>query len=491
MPIADSLARIAKGEVLDDEWSRLVYSVDASHYQVKPDAIIQPVDAEDVRRVCQECSVSQVPLVPRGSGTGLLGQSLCSGVVLDFTKNMNRILEIGEDHVVTQPGIVKAVLDNELRKRGKWLPVDPASSNYCSIGGMIANNSSGIHCLGYGNTVDFLLGAELVYPDGTRGFADESLYDEKCASLRDLLEPNRNLVLSTFPRVNKNSCGYRIDAVLRNSRFLPHKILAAAEGTLGVITQAKLRILDLPEHRCLLVFAFSHLIEGMAAVPAILKSSPVSLEMMDQTVVSGGRYDRKSGCLLFVEFAGSRQSAERQSDECRRNLEGKAILLESAADHSSLTKIWAARKAALNNVMKLTVGSRKPVGLIEDTVVPPVALKDHCAGLLQEYERHHLKYVMYGHVGDGNVHTRPVIDLQSEAQIRLMEQIAVRVFSGVAQIGGTITGEHGDGIGRLPYIPLVYGRPILNLFEKVKEIFDPAYLLNPGKKVPSRIAGTL
>jgi FAD/FMN-containing dehydrogenase len=491
MRIADGLARIAKGEVLDDDWHKTVYSVDASHYQVKPEAIVYPVDGEDVRRVCQECAVSQTPIGPRGSGTGLLGQSLCDGVVLDFTKNMNRIMEIGEDYVETQPGVVKTVLDNELRKKDKWLPVDPASSNFCSIGGMISNNSSGIHCLGYGNTIDFLLGADLVYADGTWGYATESRYDEKCAALRALLEPNGSLVSNSFPKVNKNSCGYRIDAVIRDQKFSPHKVFAASEGTLGVITKARIRILDLPEHRCLLVFAFADLMEAIAAVATMLEFNPIALEMMDHTVVSRGSYGREAGCLVFAEFAGSRHSVESRSDSCRRNLEGRAMLLESASDSASLAKVWGARKGALNNIMKLTIGSRKPIGLIEDTVVPPPMLKGHCAGLLEEYKRHRLEYVMYGHVGDGNIHTRPLIDLESESQLRLMGEIADRIFARVVQSGGTITGEHGDGIGRLPYIPMVYGKPILDLFGKVKDTFDPNYLLNPGKKVPSRSAGTL
>jgi FAD/FMN-containing dehydrogenase len=282
-----------------------------------------------------------------------------------------------------------------------------------------------------------------------------------------------------------------MDAVMRSQKYLPHKIFAAAEGTLGLITQARLGILDLPEHRCLSVFAFSDLMDATAAVPTMLKSNPVALEMMDETVVSGGRYDRKSGCLLFVEFAGSKQSAERKLAACKKSLEEKAVLVESASDNSSLAKIWGARKSALNNIMKLTVGSRKPIGLIEDTVVPPAMLKGHCVGLLQEYNRYRLKYVMYGHVGDGNIHTRPIIDLESEPQIRLMEEIAGRVFAQVAKTAGTITGEHGDGIGRLPYIHLVYGKTIMKLFESVKEIFDPACLLNPGKKIPREGTGTL
>lgn len=489
MAVHDSLCRIAKGEVLSDDWNRLVYSVDASHYQVEPQAIVHPIAAEDVRAICEWCAANKVPIGPRGSGTGLLGQSLTDGVVLDFTRHMNKIVEIADDYVIVQPGLVKGVLDGELRKKGKFLPVDPASSNYCSIGGMISNNSSGIHCLGYGNMIDFLDGVDLVYCDGSEGYASASEYDEKCETFGRLVAPERDYLLSSFPKVNKNSCGYRIDAALKDDAFLPHRLFAAAEGTLGIITEAKLRILNLPEQKCLSVFAFDDLLDAVASVPAILKSSPIAIEMMDQTVVSADG-QTGSGCLLFVEFAGKTPSARRQSEMCTQDVRGMARELEHAEDESSIAKIWAARRGALNNIMKLTVGSRKPIGLIEDTVVPNEALKDHVGGLLQEYRRHGLDYVMYGHVGDGNVHTRPVIDLASDAQIRLMEGIANRVFCKVAQAGGTITGEHGDGIARLPYIPMVYGHHTLEVFRKIKEVFDPRYLLNPGKKVPSRFVAT-
>ena len=154
--IADELRCIAKGEILSDEWSREIYSVDASHYAIKPSIVVRPIDGDDVEKICQYCFSKNVPITARGAGTGLLGQSLSNNIVIDFTKYMNKILEIGTDYVEVQPGVVKGVLDKELKKRGNFLPPDPASSNYCTIGGMIANNSSGAHCLGYGSTIDFL-----------------------------------------------------------------------------------------------------------------------------------------------------------------------------------------------------------------------------------------------------------------------------------------------------------------------------------------------
>lgn len=464
--IADDLLRIAKGEVLSDDWSRQVYSVDASHYEVMPSIVVQPKDAHDVSKVCRYASEKKTSVTARGAGTGLLGQSLTDGIVMDFTKHMNRVIEIGDRYIIVEPGIVKAVLDKELKKHGKFLPVDPASSNYCTIGGMIANNSSGVHGLGYGNTVDFLQDANVVFADGATDGRP------KFSRLHSLLESHAGF-LEKYPKVSKNSCGYRLDAVQDGNA----KVFAASEGTLGLVTSAKFRILDLPEYRSLVVFGFENLISAAAAVPRLLKFSPVALEMLDSSVFS-----KQEGCMIFAEFAGEKIQAS--MDGCIKSMTGKATVLESASDESSLTKIWAARKSALGSIMKMTVGSRKPIGLIEDTVVNPAVLSEHVENLLAVYREYKLDYVMYGHVGDGNLHTRPMIDTASKEQMDVMDRLARQVFARVVRSGGTITGEHGDGLGRLKFIEMVYGKQVTSLFKQVKEIFDPRYILNPGKKVP-------
>jgi FAD/FMN-containing dehydrogenase len=483
--IHDGLLRIARGEVLADEWSRRVYSVDASHYEIAPAAVVCPKDEGDVQEVCQYASAKGVPLTARGAGTGLLGQSLSDGgLVLDFTRHMNRVLEIGDDYVIVEPGMVKGVLDRELKKHNKFLSPDPASSNYCTIGGMIADNSSGVHCLGYGNTVDFIEHVDFVYADGTLGRTAE--IDERLSKLKEILGSNSDLISTSYPKVSKNSCGYRFDAVLKGG-FMPHRVFAASEGTLGLVTSARMRTMDLPQHRCLLVLGFDSLLAAVSAVPAILEFSPVALEMLDSTVLAYGDYGAGAGtgCLLFVEFAGqSRMAAEGRMEKCRSVLAGRVSVVEYATDEQSLIRIWAARKGALNDIMKMTVGSRKPIGLIEDTVVPPALLEQHTISLLRAYRDNNLRYVMYGHVGDGNMHTRPLMDVESKSESEMINRLAAGVFKQVIQNGGTITGEHGDGLARVGYIESMYGPEMTAVFRQVKELFDPGYLLNPGKKVP-------
>ena len=492
IPIADELRCIAKGEILSDSWSREIYSVDASHYVVKPSAVVYPVDKYDIEQICKYCFSKNVPITARGAGTGLLGQSLSNSIVIDFTKYMNKIMEIGTDYIEVQPGVVKGILDKELKKRGKFLPPDPASSNYCTIGGMIANNSSGAHCLGYGSTIDFIQEICVVYSDGTTGYVSCNNKSNDCmmANLLRLLSPYVGVIQNRYPKVTKNSCGYRLDAVINRQGFSPQKIFAASEGTLGILTSIRLKILDIPLYHHLLVLGFEDLLSAISEVPLILQFFPVALEMLDHTVVCHGedntpqQLTTNPGCLLFVEFAGDRiGDVETKLNHCKEKLSGKCNIIESVTDERSMTKIWEARKGALNRIMKLTYGTRKPIGLIEDTVVKPTILHGYTQYLLQTYLDSKLDYVFYGHVGDGNLHTRPLIDIDSKSEVELIERLAQQVFDRVIRTGGTITGEHGDGIARVKYIPSMYGNEIFSIFLQVKEIFDPKFILNPGKKI--------
>jgi glycolate oxidase len=484
--IADELRRISKGEVLSDDWSRKIYSVDASHFILSPELIQKPLDDDDVRNICKFCYAKHISITARGAGTGLLGQSLSSGVVLDFTANMNKIIDMGEDYVTVQPGLVKGILDNELEKKRKFFPADPASGNFCTIGGMVANNSSGPHSLGYGSTIDHVQEISITYADGTSGTIGPTVKrDEKISKMLEIISPSVDLIKRKYPKVSKNSCGYRLDAVLSNKAFHPQKVFVASEGTLGIMTSTRLKIFDMPLYRNLLVVGYQDLLIAMRSVPSILTFSPTALEMLDSSVVSSDRKSfNDSGCLLFVEFSGdNRVDVEANLYKCKSRVEGNGQVLHTAFDPISIRHIWESRKNALNNIMKFTVGSRRPVGLIEDTVVRPDLLFEYSLFLKQLYSENNLDYVMYGHVGNGNLHTRPMVDIEESSEINLLEGLAKRVFKRVIDYGGTITGEHGDGLARSKYVQQVYGNRIYSLFKQIKHLFDPQLIMNPGKKV--------
>lgn len=506
MSVGDDLNRIAKGEILSDSWSRKTYSVDASHYAITPSLIVCPQDEYDIQKICKYCFSKNIPITARGAGTSLGGQSLSDNIIIDFTKHMNKIIEIGDDYAIVQPGVVKGILDKELKNRGKFLPPDPASSNYCIIGGMIANNSSGAHCLGYGNTIDFLQEIHVVYSDGDSELLNNrsnnaphkkfsnATSDKMVKNLLMLISPYSEIIQKIYPKVTKNSCGYRLDAVINDRGFSPQKIFAASEGTLGIVTSANMRIMDIPLYHHLLVLGFEDLLSAVYVVPLILQFFPIAVEMLDHTVFRSEENkqhlagDTAAGCLLFVEFAGNNMTkVERRVNSFKNKLFGKCNIIESVTDEQSMLRIWQARKSALNHVIKLTFGTRKPIGLIEDTVVNPSLLHDYTQYLQQLYIHGKLDYVMYGHVGNGNLHTRPLVDIGSQSEIELIERLAHEVFDKVIKSGGTITGEHGDGLARVKYIKYMYGSKIFSLFREVKKLFDPKFIMNPGKKVTQPI----
>ena len=337
---------------------------------------------------------------------------------------------------------------------------------------MIANNSSGVHALGYGSTIEFLDMVNVVYSDGSFGCVSNSSTssdDEKISKLYRLLSPHIELIQKQYPKVTKNSCGYRLDAVISNEKFYPHKIFAASEGTLGIVTSAKLKIIDIPLYSATMVFGFKDLLSAMLAVPVVLQFSPVALETLDHTVFRNLDAEASprvmdsgidGGSLLFVEFADDTLiDVEQKLTSCKDKLSSVSTILETVTDENSSRQIWGARKSALNNAMKMTVGSRKPVGLIEDTVVSPNILYDYTRFLLQKYNDNKLDYVIYGHAGNGNLHTRPMVDTESQTELELFNIVADEVFAKVISCGGTITGEHGDGLARTKYIEFMYSNP--------------------------------
>jgi len=483
------LRKIGLSDIFIDDWTRTIYSVDASHCTVKPLAVIFPSNEHDVQKLCSYAYTHGIPITCRGAGTGLLGQSLSDGIILDFTRKMNKILDIGEDYVIVQPGVVKTVLDKELAKRCKFIPPDPASSNYCTIGGMLSNNSSGPHGLGYGSIINYVQGVELVYSNGMMGFADQKNYDEKVSKMLKFILSLDVDIKKYYPNVSKNSSGYRLDAIFENNNnhVNPQKIFLASEGSLGIITSSRISILDIPEKKSLSILKFENIFEAALAVPFILEYQPVAMELLDRgTVMTDWKVDDSgdgNSCIMFVEFYGNNSSLYDKVHKFEDNLRKKAKILESGHDQKSVDRAWNERKNSLNSAMKKGIGSRKPAAIIEDTVVHPDILHDYLIFLLKLLAAHKLDYVIYGHAGNGNLHLRPIIDINSKHSKALMDMIAVKVFSHIAKIHGSISGEHGDGLLRTKYIPLMYGPIMYDVFKQIKLIFDDKQIMNPGKKI--------
>ncbi len=473
-------------DIFDDDWTRTIYSVDASHCTIKPLAVNFPSDEYDVQKICNYAYTHDISVTCRGAGTGLLGQSLSDGIILDFTKKMNRILEIGNDYVIVQPGVVKAILDKELAKRGKFIPTDPASSNYCTVGGMLSNNSSGPHGLGYGSIINHVQGVKLVYSNGMIGFADQKKYDEKVSKMLKFILSIDTDVKKYYPNVSKNSSGYRLDAIFEDNRINPQKIFVASEGSLGIITSSRISILDIPEKKSLVILKFENILNAVLAVPTILEHKPVAMELLDRGAILEGWKDGDSNgnsSIMLVEFHGNDNSLYDQVDKFEDKLQEKAKILESGHDQNSIDRAWNERKNSLNNAIKKGIGSRKPGGIIEDTVVHPDILYDYTILLLNILNTYKLDYVVYGHAGNGNLHLRPIVDINSDYSKSLMSSIAYKVFSYIGKVHGSISGEHGDGLLRTKYIPMMYGSAMYEIFKQIKIIFDDKKIFNPGKKI--------
>lgn len=481
------LKRLGLEDIFSDEWTRTIYSVDASHCLLKPSIVNFPSNEQDVQKICAYAHGHSIPLTCRGAGTGLLGQSLSTGIVLDFTKKMNKILEIEDDYIIVQPGVVKAVLDKELAKRDKFIPPDPASSNYCTIGGMIANNSSGPHGLGYGSIINYVQRVDLVYNNGSIGFADQRNFDERIDKMLKYVSSENINIKDHYPNVSKNSSGYRLDAVFENNKVEPQKIFVASEGSLGVITSCRISVLDVPEKKSLIILKFESILHAALIVPLILKFRPVAMELLDRgTIIEGWKTDQsgnKNSCMMFVEFYGNDNDFYENVHRFEDTIRQKSNILESGYDKKSVDRAWGERRNSLNSAMKRGIGSRKPAGIIEDTVVQPELLHDYLVFLLKLLAEYKLDYFVYGHAGNGNLHLRPIIDFASKDSIDLMDVLADKVFNHISEINGSISGEHGDGILRTRYVPMMYGSTMYQIFKQVKSIFDDKKIMNPGKKV--------
>jgi len=491
--VSDELKFSFKGEVSDEAWIKDYYSVDSSNHQIYPELVCFPKDEDDIEISLSSAIKNGLAISCRGAGTSLLGQSLSNGLVLDFTKHMNKILDLDlqSNWVSVQPGVVKGLLDKELRKHDKFLPPNPASSNYCTIGGMVSNNSSGPYGLGYGSILGYLQHVDFVYSDGRKGFAENGLCDDRLNKFLLPLFSIQDKISSMYPNVSKNSCGYRLDSVFTPT-FNPQNLFAASEGTLAIFNSLKLKILDLPIFRSLYIVYFSSVQNACMYSSKILSTKPVALELLDAPVMDSSIKSitaSNNGCLLFIEYFYQYQGEINNISKLLRNAvysEGKIV--EQAHDVDSINNLWSSRRNALNMAIKYTVGNRKPFTIFEDTAVSINHIHEYITYMLTLYNKHDLSYVIYGHLGNGNLHTRPILtdsnnsdDVLNSTQTKMLDDITKSLFQKVKEYKGTITAEHGDGISRTPYIKNVYNSFILSYFEYIKKSFDPSNILNPGK----------
>jgi FAD/FMN-containing dehydrogenase len=491
------------GDVLRDETSRNAYSTAACIYQVKPVAVVVPRTTEDVQTVMKYAFDHEVPVIPRGGASGLAGQAIGFGIILDCAKYLNKIVEVSPqyDWVRVEPGVLLDNLNQSLSRFGKLFPPDPASSNQCVVGGMIGTNAAGAHGLKYGATKDCVLSLAVVLADGeileiNAQPAAHQKSQRLNGTLEKLLLEKRELILSHYPKVRKNSSGYNLFDAVGPDRVDLIKILVGSEGTLGVTVGAKLRISDIPKARASGLAYFRDHEHMTQAVLASLELKPVAVELMDKTLLDLARgrnaiveqfIEENAQAILLFEFEGeSSEEAEGRLEELRKLLiEKLRLAFTFRVNPENLGSLWEMRKAATHILEEVQTAAKK-ASFIEDVTVPVEAFPQYIRKLSLILRSHEIPFSIYGHAGVGNIHCEPFLDLHRPDHRALLDVVAGEVFDLAISVGGTLSGEHGDGYVRTPFLERLYGREVYNLFRAVKEVFDPRGILNPGKIVGSQ-----
>lgn len=461
-----ALQNSIKGRVIWDEQVLNCYSVDSSLYQIKPKLVVFPKTVSDIVTIMRFARKNSLSVTPRGGGTGLVGSALNDGIILDL-KNFDKI-KISKNQIEVGAGLYKGNLDRVLAKHKKFFGPNPSVGPYCTIGGMIATNASGSHSLKYGSTIDNLLEVTLILSTGQIvKLPSKTPLAVSALKLAHLINKN------DFPKVSKNSCGYRLDAI--SSQDDLQKIVAASEGTLGVIVSAKLRIFKKPKKRSLLIVGYNSIKKAVNDCQKLVKLNPSALEFVDNNTMKNfkTKFPPKIKCLLFVEFDSNIHQNTKQLVQI---FHGK--LVRTLNDKKSITEWWEYRNSALYYSLKnLHVDESLP-HIIEDATVPLDRLERLVTLAHEVRKKFHAKLVMYGHAGNGNLHIRLASKHKDKNTIKKLGRM---FFKEVIKMGGTITGEHGDGIARTKYVKMQYGPKTYSVFSKLKREFDPHLILNPHK----------
>jgi FAD/FMN-containing dehydrogenase/Fe-S oxidoreductase len=507
-----ALTSSCSGEVRFDRISRALYSTDASVYQIVPLAVVLPRTQDDIIQTVKTCSRFGIPLTARGGGTSQAGQSIGPGVILDCSKFYNQVLEINaaaDRSVRVQPGCVLNDLNDRLKPHGLHFAPDISTANRATIGGMVANNSSGTRSVLYGKTIDHVLELKVLLADGTmihtRPLNPEEL-DAKCAQLdpegecyrtvRRLAADHAEEIDRRYPKILRRVGGYNLDRVHSAAGFDLTPLFVGSEGTLGIVLEAKLKVVELPRIKAVLVVQFRELLDALAATPSILNHQPSAIEVMDQYILDSTRLNPEAsrlrdflhgdpGAILIIEFYCDsadqvKPRLETLEADLRQRGHGEHFL--QAIDPAVQNRIWKLRTLALGLSMA-EKGDAKSISFVEDTAVAPEHLRDYIAEFLDIIAHHDTRAGVYAHASVGCLHVRPVINLKTERGDAQFQAIAAAVADLVLKYHGALSGEHGDGLVRSPFQEKMFGPVLYQAFRDIKHTLDPAAILNPGKIV--------
>jgi FAD/FMN-containing dehydrogenase/Fe-S oxidoreductase len=521
----NELQKQVTGELRTDEFSRVLYSTDASIYQVMPHGVLIPKTMDDVQAAVECAAKYQVPIVPRTGGSSLAGQTVNKALIIDFSRHLNAVLAVNEEEqwVRVQPGIVLDELNIHLRQYGLQFGPDPASSNRAAMGGIVANNSTGAHSILYGMTADHVLETNVILNDGSLvhfspltaeqvaqkqkvSGREAAIYQQTCQLTND--EANQAIIRTHTPRHWRRCGGYNLDRLILpegltyqwpfDEHFNLAKLVCGSEGTLAVMTEIKLNLVRKPTKTALAIVHFPALNTALTAVPPILETDPSAIELLDNLGLTMCRevpeYARlldsfiegQPNCVLITEFVGEsdkelRAKIERLKEHLARQGVGETAVV-SAYDPLQQSKVWKVRKVGLGLLMSIK-GDYKPIPFIEDSAVPP----EHLAEYVEKVERFcndkGTDVAYYAHASAGCLHIRPLINSKKAAEVAKLPEITQFSVDLLRGYGGSFSSEHGDGRARSWLNEHFFGPDLYGLYRQVKDIFDPARIFNPGNIV--------
>ncbi|MEU3553538.1 FAD-binding and (Fe-S)-binding domain-containing protein [Streptomyces fragilis] len=479
-PLEAALRRAVRGEVAFDAAARALTTMDASNYRRVPLGVVAPRDADDVAAALEVCREHGVPVVPRGGGTSIAGQATGTGVVLDFTRSMNRLvsLDAASRTAVVQPGLVLDRLQEAAAPHGLRFGPDPSTHGRCTLGGMIGNNSCGAHSVAWGTTADnveslsvLTARGDLLRPGrGGRGAPD---------GLRDLIGTELELLRTGFARdLPRRISGYALDALLPERGVDVARSFCGSEGTLGVLTEATVRLVESPPARALAVLGYADESAAAQAAPGLLPHRPLTVEGMATDLVPSAEGLPRGGAWLFVETGGANGvEARARAERIVRAADALDALV--VTDPAAQRVLWRIREDASGTATRMPDGTEAWPGW-EDCAVPPARLGAYLRDFRRLTAEHGLRGVPYGHFGDGCVHVRIDFDLLTAPGVARFRRFSQELADLVVAHGGSLSGEHGDGMARAELLERMYGAEAVRLFARVKDLWDPDGLLNPG-----------
>ena len=501
------------GEVRFDQMSKTIYSTDASIYQIAPIGVVLPRSRDDVVAIIETARKHGCSVLPRGAGTSLAGQTVGQSLVIDFSKYMNKVIELNqeEEWVRVQPGIVLDELNHHLRPFNVLFAPDPSTSNRGNVGGAIGNNSCGSHSVKWGKTIDHTLELDTVLTNGeTHLFKHTSrsklndyttgnnFLSEIYQNILQIGTINAEEVKKQFPKIMRRVSGYNLDEIKPGSDFNMARFLVGSEGTLLTITEAKMKVVPIPQNKILAVIHFHELSQALEATVITLEHCPDAVELVGSMIIrqaqSNISYARmmdfvegKPEALLLVEMSGTSElDVRHKMDELKTTIDQSRLSysflqIENVKDQE---RVWAVRKAGLGLMMNVK-GPAKPLPFVEDTAVAPEKLPEFVRRFDQIVKDNGTSAGYYGHASVGCLHIRPLIDLTNKEGVQRMESIAEDISDLVLEFGGSLSGEHGDGLVRSNFIEKMFGPVLYKAFQDVKKTFDPQKMMNPGKIIES------